>query len=75
MLRDIIGKCEWKGSVLAPSVTLGVQSRRRKGVLINIVMVFESGSPLWFSGNLRKGFELLKLLLVAGSCFLTAVLL
>lgn len=56
MLREVTGNCELKCSGLAVSVRKAVEG---KGFfLINIVTVFEFGSPLGFLRNISKGFEL-----------------
>lgn len=50
--------------------SVGRRIRRCKGVLINTFMVFESGSSLWFSGNISKGFEYFEITVDCGTLFL-----
>lgn len=51
VLRDFMGNCGLKCSGLAASMR--GRGRRRKGVLITIVMVFEFGYSLRFLRNIR----------------------
>lgn len=68
VLKEVMGNCELKCSGLAASVR--GRGRRLKEFLINIVMVFEFGSPLWFLRNIVKVLSYSEITFGCGKLFL-----